>query len=313
MTMIRLLLSTILFFITLIAAAQPATDKATLSQLCGCFDVKFMYAETFAADTGYRYHERETINGGIEYVVPIELTDKKAVLQHLLVINDSVIVKHWREDWVYENPVQWIYKGNHQWEQTQLSAEAVKGKWMQTVWEVSDAPRYQGYSQFVSLDNKIIWQNTTDAPLPRREYTIRNDYNILKRTNRLNITPDGYVHEQDNQKIVRANGIDKLLVEEKGINSYKRVDITKCDAGKKYWQQYSAYWLEVRKVWYDYLATHSTIELKTEIENKPLHSHLYALGTKFVKGQIKQDALSAAIKEVVYKYITTPAATAAVK
>jgi hypothetical protein len=53
--------------------------------------------------------------------------------------------------------------------------------------------------------------------------------------------------------------------------------------------------------------------LKTEIENKPLHSHLYVLGTKFVKGQIKQEALSAAIKEVVYKYITTPAATAAVK
>jgi len=53
--------------------------------------------------------------------------------------------------------------------------------------------------------------------------------------------------------------------------------------------------------------------LKTEIENKPLHSHLYALAAKFVKGQVKQEALPAAIKELVYKYITEPAATAAVK
>lgn len=311
--MIRFIFSTIVITLTITAAAQPAGDKATLNKLCGCFDVKFMYAETFAADTGYRYHERETINGGIECVVPIEFTDKKAVLQHLLVINDSVIVKHWREDWVYENDVQWIYKGNHQWQQIQLPAALVKGKWMQTVWEVSDAPRYQGYSQFVPLDNKTIWQNTTDAPLPRREYTIRSDYNILQRTNRLNITDDGYVHEQDNKKIVRTNGTDKLLVEEKGINSYKRVDMAQCAAGKKYWEKHSAYWQEVRKVWDAYLATHPTIQLKTEIENKPLHSHLYTLAAKFVKGQVKQEALPAAIKELVYKYITEPAATAAVK
>lgn len=307
----KICFNALLLLLTAISTAQTSFDKKALENLCGCFDVKFMYAETFAADTGYRYHERETINGGIEYVVPIELTDKKAVLQHLLVINDSVIVKHWREDWVYENNVQWIYKGNHQWQQIQLPAALVKGKWMQTVWEVSDAPRYQGYSQFVSLDNKTIWQNTTDAPLPRREYTIRSDYNILKRTNRLNITDDGYVHEQDNQKIVRANGADKVLVEEKGINSYKRVDMAQCAAGKQYWQKHSTYWQEVRKVWDDYLNTHSTIGLKTEIDKKPLHSHLYALAGKFVKGQVKEAQLAAAIKEVVYKYITAPADTAA--
>lgn len=295
------------------ATAQAKTDKIALQQLSGCFDVKFMYAETFAADSAYRYHNRESIIGGIEYIVPVEFTDKKVVLQHLLIINDSVIVKHWREDWQYEHPVQWIYQGDHRWQQKRLPTTAVKGKWMQTVWEVSDAPRYQGYSQFVELDNKIVWQNTTDAPLPRREYTVRHDYNILRRTNRLNVTPDGYVHEQDNQKISRINDADKLLVEEKGINSYKRVDMAKCTAGKKYWEKYSAYWQEVRKVWDVYLLTHQSIQLKTIIDGKPLHNHLYDLGKKFVNGQIANEKLQQAIKDFIYNCIALPAAVSRIK
>ncbi|RYH09545.1 hypothetical protein EON65_40040, partial [archaeon] len=125
-------------------------------------------------------------------------------------------MKHWREEWTYENPVYWRYKGDRLWVKEILKPEDVKGKWTQSVWEVSDEPRYQGLSQFVNLDNKIIWQSTTDAPLPRREYSVRSDYNILKRTNRINIVENGYVHEQDNIKIQRANGEDKILVEEKG-------------------------------------------------------------------------------------------------
>ena len=92
----------------------------------------------------------------------------------------------------------------------------MKGKWVQSVWEVSDAPRYQGASNWVTTDGITFWQNTAGmAPLPRREYSVRDDYNILKRTNRIILTNNGWVHEQDNQKIIRGEGIDKLLVEEK--------------------------------------------------------------------------------------------------
>ena len=126
------------------------------------------------------------------------------VLQHLLVISDSVIVKHWREDWTYENPILWKYKGNKLWTKESLSAEQVRGKWTQAIWEVSDAPRYQGLSEWINTDGKTFWQNSTDAPLPRREYSVRSDYNILRRTNRLIVTDNGWIHEQDNQKIIRT-------------------------------------------------------------------------------------------------------------
>ena len=159
-----------------------------------------------------------------------------------------------------------------------MPAEQVKGKWTQTVWEVADEPRYQGFSQFVNLDGKIIWQNTTDAPLPRREYSVRSDYNILKRTNRMNITDNGYVHEQDNQKIIRSNGTDKLLVEEKGLNTYKKIDEKECAAAKDYWEKNKEYWGKVRKIWADYISTHDTISLKNKIDNKFLHEYLIDLG-----------------------------------
>src|SRR5689334_2003652 len=171
-------------------AGRPNVDK-----LCGCFDVEFKYAETFSPNKNYKFHDREEISGGTEYVFPVEVSDKRIVMQHLLVVTDSMIIKHWREDWTYENPVIWKYKGDKVWAKEKLDPAQVKGKWTQAVWEVSDAPRYQGASEWVKTDNQIFWQNTADAPLPRREYSVRSDYNVLRRGNRLVLTEDGYTHQ----------------------------------------------------------------------------------------------------------------------
>jgi hypothetical protein len=283
--------------------AQQGTGKKNIEALCGCFEVDFMYAETFSPDKNYKFHDREDINGGIELVLPVETTDKKMILQHLLVVGDNYIVKHWREDWTYENPVQWKYNGNHNWKKTVVNPETVKGKWTQTVWEVSDAPRYQGYSEWITTDGTTFWQNTTDAPLPRREYSTRDDYNILQRTNRIHITKDGWLHEQDNKKIIRTGKEDKLLAQEKGINSYKRTDMKECEAAKKYWDQYSAYWSKVRSVWDTYMDAHTTVELKKSVEGKALHEFLYALGKEFVNGDVKAADIDSKIKSSIDKFI----------
>ncbi|RYY52988.1 MAG: hypothetical protein EOO05_21485 [Chitinophagaceae bacterium] len=257
--------------------AQVSKDKPKVEKLCGCFEVEFKYAETFSPDKNYKYHDREEISGGTELTFPVEVSDKRMVMQHLLVITDSMIVKHWREEWTYENPVIWKYNGDKVWVKEQLKPEQVKGKWTQSVWEVSDEPRYQGVSDWVMLDGKATWKNTTDAPLPRREYSTRSDYNILKRTNSISINDSGYIHEQDNQKIVRANGTDKLLVEEKGINSYKRLPDEECAAAKYYWDNNKIYWGKVRKAWENYINTHNTVALKTKVDGKVLHDYLFAL------------------------------------
>lgn len=272
------------------------TGRQVVDKLCGCFEVNFRYAETFSPDPNYKYHDREETGGTAELALPVEVSDTKIVIQHLLVVGQNTVVKHWREEWSYESPVLWKYKGDRTWVKETLPAEKIKGKWTQTVWEVADEPRYQGYSQFVELDGKIIWQNTTDAPLPRREYSVRNDYNILRRTNRLNITDSGYLHEQDNQKIIRANGTDSLLVEEKGQNIYKRIPDAECTAAREYWKKNEGYWGRVRKIWNDYIATHDTVSLKNKVDNKMLHEYLMDLAKDYLSGKVSDKEITSKIK-----------------
>lgn len=283
--------------------AQTPQDRKIIDKLCGCFEVSFKYAETFAPSADYKFHDREEIGGTAELALPIEVSDKKIVIQHLLIVAPTVVVKHWREEWTYENPVIWKYKGDRTWVKETLPADQVKGKWTQTVWEVADEPRYQGFSQFVNLDGKIVWQNTTDAPLPRREYTVRSDYNILKRTNRMNISDNGYLHEQDNQKIIRNNGTDKLLVEEKGLNTYKKIEEKECAAAKDYWEKNKEYWGKVRKVWADYISTHDVISLKNKINDKFLHEYLMTQAKDYLAQKITAAEIDNKIKAEINRFI----------
>lgn len=295
-----------------INAQAPATKK-NVEGLCGCFDVEFKYAETFSPDKEYKFHDREKISAGTELVFAIETSDKKIVMQHLLVITDSMVIKHWREDWAYENPVAWQFQGDNTWKKQLLKPQQVKGKWAQSVWEVSDAPRYQGASDWVTTDGTTFWQNTTDAPLPRREYSVRSDYNVLRRTNRIALTDKGYVHEQDNKKIIRKNGIDKLLVEEKGMNTYTRIDDSKCAPAKAYWEKTKDYWAKVRMAWERYLATHSTMELKTKVDDKVLHDYLFALAKDFTTGKLKVEHIDDSIEATLQKFWIQDGKTAIVQ
>ena len=288
------------------------TPDKNINSLCGCFNVEFKYAETFSPDTGYKFHERETINGGLELVFPVEATDKKIVLQHLLVITDKVIIKHWREDWTYENPLIWNYAGNKTWKKEMQKPETVKGKWTQAVWEVSDEPRYQGTSEWLSANGQKYWLNTTDAPLPRREYSVRSDYNLLNRTNRIIINDSGYRHEQDNRKIIKANGVEKLLVEEKGLNTYVRTSEATCAAAKAWWEKNKFYWEKVRSIWEEKIANISTIKMETKVNDKVLHEYLMAQAKEYAEGKIPAAELDTKIKAYIDMFLNSTN-TAAVK
>ena len=179
-------------FAAFYAVAQPATEQQAVKSLCGCFEVEFKYAETFAADTAYKFHPRYQASG-LEWVVAEESNPNKFVLQHLLLVDDSMVIKHWREDWEFEKSEWLVFNHDASWKQVTGNKEKTKGQWTQTVWEVDDAPRYQGSSKWVNSNGKYYWENTADAPLPRREYTKRSDYNVMQRTNRIAITDKGWV------------------------------------------------------------------------------------------------------------------------
>lgn len=285
-----------------ISNAQTPEELKAIEQLCGCFEVTFNYSETFTNDKSKQY-----ISGPlndkkvIEYVHPLKKTNNEIILQHILVVSDNMMIKHWREDWKYENNIIWDYVNTNTWRKRILNKEQVKGEWTQTVWEVSDAPRYQGSSKWISTNNQVFWLNTADAPLPRREYTTRKDYNILNRTNRLIVSDKGYMHEQDNIKIIRKSGErDSILAYEKGYNKYVRVDDSKCEKAKEFWNKKAPFWKDVVEVWNNYFNNYSEIEVKFAVDA----TQLFEVLDELEQSNPSEKNRKQEIEKILTKYVT---------
>lgn len=255
-------------------------DIASIKSMCGCYEVQFNFAETFqyAKDTANYKPSNTKHDYGLEWVELVEETPNKLMLQHLLIVSDDMIIKHWRQDWLYQNTDLYTYNIENNWKYNKLSKEEVKGQWTQKVFQVDDSPRYEGTASWVHIDGKDYWMNTTDAPLPRREYTKRKDYNVLKRRNIHEITTSGWLHEQDNNKIIRnENEKDIVLAQEKGIDTYTKVEDSKCIAAQNWWKDNNGLWKNVRTKWQTIFAENKDLTLEKKVSNKPLYSLLFDL------------------------------------
>lgn len=275
------------------ANSKIEQDKASIKSMVGIYKVSFNFAETFAPDTAYKFHKPYSENA-VEYVTLIEETPTKIVLQHLLIINDSTIIKHWKQDWVYENKDLYNFYKDNEWIKTTITAEQAKGTWTQKVYQVDDSPRYESYGTWVHVDGKHYWEGVNDSPLPRREFTKRSDYNVMKRHSRMEILNDGWVLDQNNEKIIRNNGVDKLLCWERGIEKFTKGNYDATPA-IKYWEREKNYWADVRAVWDEVYAKTPDLKLKAKVDGSRLYESLFELGEKsctgktYVAGAAKQD------------------------
>ena len=263
---------------TLVQVSKFEQDKHAIKSMAGIYKVSFDFAETFSPDTGYKHYPKYS-EWGVEYVFIAEETDKKIVLQHLLIVNDTTIVKHWRQDWIYENRELYKFYKDKNWIKITLKQEDAKGTWTQKVYQVDDSPRYENYGTWLHVDGRHFWEATADAPLPRREFTKRSDYNVMRRHSRVEILPTGWVYEQDNEKILRNNGIDKLICWEKGMERFTKGDYDATPA-IKYWNKQKNYWADVRKSWDAVYAKNDDLKLQGKVEGKLLFESLFALGDK---------------------------------
>ena len=236
----------ILVAINLNAQSKLKKDIASIKQMCGCFEITFEFSETFiySKDSLYQPSKNKT-DRGLEWAQLVVDEKDRITIQHILQVGDSsdpYIVKHWRQDWLYQNQEFYHYDGDNNWKYVKLPKQDVKGQWTQKVFQVDDSPRYEGSSSWVHIDGKSYWENYTDAPLPRRERTIRSDYNVLNRGNRHEIKEIGWVHDQNNKKIVRSENKDLVIAMEKGYNTYKRVEDEKCSGASDWWEENKEKW-----------------------------------------------------------------------
>ena len=303
--MLKYILILLLIFPTAILAnKKKKADIDAIKSMCGCMDIKFEFAETVSPQKDYKFYENY-LSGGRELAFIVEETPDKLVIQHILVIMDTMIVKHWRQDWIYEGEEIFMYDKDQRWIKKTLNKKERKGKWVQKVYQVDDSPRYEGIGSWVMVDGKTYWESIADAPLPRREYSKRKDYNVMKRGNRHEIKNFGWIHEQDNIKIMRGD-TDIIIAEEKGWNTYKRIDESNCKAAIDWWADNKSYWKNVRTVWDEYFKEKNIISLHTQINKKPMFSEFFELGSK-VESQTseifsQEKELIKNIKTIIKKY-----------
>ena len=253
-------------------------DRESILKMCGCFEIEFNFTETFqhSKDKNYKPSD-DYYSTALELAIPIKSDKNSISIQHLLIVgneSEQIIIKHWRQDWIYQNRDMFNYYPDNSWLYSKSNKKSVKNQWTQKVFQVDDSPRYEGSSTWVHLDGKSYWENTTNAPLPRREYTKRNDYNLLERTNRHEITKDGWAHIQDNKKILVDSNNKILLSEEKGFSTYKRVNEKNCKLAYDWWASNKSKWSSIKKVWDNIYKKEKNITLKKELNGKKLYEYL---------------------------------------
>ena len=276
--------------------AQPAAadaafecDRRSILGMVGEFRVKFAFDETLALKPGYAPKAPQR-SGGDEFVFVVEDRGDFIALQHILVAGsgkDAMVIKHWRQDWQYQPKDVLVFRGRKHFALESVPADKARGAWSQSVYEVDDAPRYAGVGRWDHANGVDAWTSDfTWRPLPRREYTKRNDYQVLGAINRHTLTPGGWMHEQDNAKLVLdANGTATALVREVGINSYERTTAIDFSPGRSYWDKTQSFWRDVRAAWADAARERKAYDLQHMLDDRPRFEALFALADKSGNGE----------------------------
>jgi hypothetical protein len=264
-------------------------DRRAILAMAGPYRTSFEFIETVGYTPGFE-RSRPYQSWGTEYIHVVEAREDFIQLQHIMVmfvamadggIVGPIVQKHWRQDWHYEKPQLLAFAGHDTWERVTADAAQVEGAWAQSVYQVDDSPRYEALGRWEHYADFSTWiSNTTWRPLPRRESTVRDDYHVLEGTNRHTIIHNGWVHEEENYKVVLdgsgARAAERpYLAKELGVNRYERIKDFDWSAGDEYWTQTGPFWADVRAVWQEYFDAQPSLDIVEEANGVPLFAALF--------------------------------------
>ena len=271
-------------------------DRQVILSMAGDYRVRFDMQESTPWMEGYEPLDRK-LSGGHESVRVIEDSGTKIVLQHLLVVNtgeEDFVIKHWRQDWAYEPAQILTYEGPDSWVWSEVPERMRNGRWSQTVYQVDDSPRYAGWGQWEMTNGVPRWRsNWTTRPLARRDAVRDPVYDRYAAINRHQLTPTGWIHWQDNTKMMPAqDGSAQLVpvVQEYVLNTYDRFDDYNTQAADDYWQATASFWEAVRGKWDAVAASKGGIFIEEEAQTGTvIAGRLLEIANEIQAGDLAQD------------------------
>ena len=292
-------------------------DRRAILALAGEYRVSFDFIEV-AGFTGAYTPARPYQSWATEKVYVVRNEPHAISLQHMLVMKivgkdgeviGPFVTRHWRQDWSYEPERMLVYRGMNRWETIAVDADDARGAWLQSVWQVDDSPRYSAVGRWQHFGNYSTWiGGDTWRPLPRREYSVRDDYHVLVGTNRHTITPTGWIHEEQNLKVaLDADGgvaADTPVVgREFGLNRYERILDFDFSKGDRYMERTATLWQAVQSTWAE-LADTGGFRLRSAPDKGQLFMPLFEYADALDGGDAKsEEEIRAFAREAVQAYL----------
>jgi hypothetical protein len=289
-------------------------DRRAILAMAGPYRTSFDFIETVGFTEGYT-PAAPYQSWGTEYVYVVADEPDFISLQHILVmrmldkggeVTEPLIVKHWRQDWRYQQRGLHTFRGHRTWAREKRSRSEVRGRWIQSVYQVDDTPRYQAVGEWEHFANYSSWRSEeTWRPLPRREFSVRDDYDVLIGTNRHTITPTGWVQEEENLKVmldVEGNRTG-VLARENGLARYERIANYDWSPSDEYWQRTAPFWAVVRAAWDDIFRRQDRFVLEKSVDGDMLFMAMFDLADATTGDQFDPDAAREVVDETLAKYL----------
>jgi hypothetical protein len=290
-------------------------DRRAILAMAGEYRTTFDFIETVGFTEGYE-PSRPYQSWATEYVFVLEDDADFISLQHVIAmmyvddagnVQGPFVQKHWRQDWRYQDTSLHVYEGHDRWRHVELDAGDVEGQWSQAVYQVDDSPRYEAIGEWVHDENYSAWTSEqTSRPLPRRESSVRDDYDVLVGTNRHTITPTGWVQEEDNLKVdLDAQGAGRSVrAREVGLNRYERIVGFDFSAADEYWEATAPFWADVRAAWAEIYAKQEAFGLADEVEGVELFVPMFEYAEALRAGAAYEpDASRRFVRETLERYL----------
>ncbi|MFK7829068.1 MAG: DUF6607 family protein [Congregibacter sp.] len=293
-----------------------ARDRRAILAMVGDYRTSFDFIETIGFTPGYQPRPPYQ-SWGTERVYLVADEPGFVSLQHIIVMNflmddgavsEPMVVKHWRQDWRYEDGELQAFVGRNTWQKERLSLSARAGRWSQTVYQVDDSPRYEAVGRWTHNDGVSIWESEDRRrPLPRREFSVRSDYQALYGAHRISVYAGGWTQEEDTLKLAldesnRPLKSQPYLAREAGLSRYERIRDFDFSAGDKYWDLTREFWAAVRDYWSQLYQQKEGFELASRVEGTPMFMTLFELAERpYVDDAERQAAVERAIEPYIIR------------
>jgi hypothetical protein len=266
-------------------------DRRAILAMAGPYRVSFDFLEIVRYDLALK-PDAPYQSWGTEYVFVAEDRPDLIALQHVLVmrmraddgkVSKPMVVRHWRQEWRYEAETYLIYEGANAWARRTTPTAERRGAWTQSVLQVDDSPRYSSLGRWEHSGGASTWlSGETWRPLPRREFSVRKDYDVLVGTNRHTITPAGWIQEENNLKLA-FNG-KKYLAREYGVARYERIKDYDFSAGESYYKRTEPFWAEVRAAWRELEQRAGRFSVRAPVDQAQLFKPFFQYADKLAEG-----------------------------